>query len=117
MLEPHRAILCATVVGRPTAVPMDERALAAFSGSRWNTPKLGWTCALVLLRHPVPLSIRSTKSFPDEEVPPGVRLPSCDLALRVSLADYRQRHTNADNPALLEKSFAVGHMTPLEYEV
>lgn len=39
MMEPQIATIHLPVVERPVAVPFDEGALAAFSGSKWNPPK------------------------------------------------------------------------------
>ena len=39
VMEPHIAAIHVPVMDRPTAVPVDEGALAAFSGSKWNPPK------------------------------------------------------------------------------
>jgi hypothetical protein len=37
--EPRPVPLAVPIIGRPVAVPVDEGALAAFSGSKWNPPK------------------------------------------------------------------------------
>ena len=39
MLEPQPNTLHIPVIDRPTAVPVDESARDAFSGSKWNPPK------------------------------------------------------------------------------
>ncbi|MBK6831520.1 MAG: hypothetical protein IPG92_12655 [Flavobacteriales bacterium] len=38
-MEPHAVSMQVSVIDRPAAVPVDEGALAAFSGSKWNPPK------------------------------------------------------------------------------
>ncbi|MBL8010546.1 MAG: hypothetical protein JNJ64_08060 [Flavobacteriales bacterium] len=39
VMEPHVAEIHVSVIERPVAIPVDEGALAAFSGSKWNPPK------------------------------------------------------------------------------
>lgn len=39
--EPHATVIVVPVVERPMSMPVEEGALAAYSGSKWNPPKLG----------------------------------------------------------------------------